>query len=129
LFVVAFVQNKNTREIYQAVIQKVLNPKVGLQLVPVDNSITKAELESIEIYPNPASNKVNLFAEGLLSQQYGWKIITQQGVEVLSGMLDREFTDPKQIDLSSLADGIYYVVLGLPEKPLVHRKLAVINQR
>jgi hypothetical protein len=129
LYVVAFVQNKNTQEIYQVIKQKVSNTKTPRVIAGVDNNLVKVELESIEMYPNPANQHVNLFTEGILSKRYLWKIITQQGVEVLSGDLEREFLEPEVIDTNLLANGIYFMVLGTEEKPLIYKKLAVVNRR
>jgi hypothetical protein len=129
LYVIAFVQNKNTREIYQTVVQKVLNPKKSLTTVGLGDNLVKAELDAIQMYPNPASNKVNLFAEGVLSQVYNWKVITQQGVEVLNGKLDREFFEPLQIDTESLADGVYFMVFSDSKRPLMYKKLIIVNRK
>ncbi|WP_218022335.1 PKD-like domain-containing protein [Chryseotalea sanaruensis] len=129
LWVVAFVQNRNTREIYQTVIQKVVKPKVPLLPVGLEEEIVKTELEQIEMYPNPASNKVNLYAEGILSQQYDWKIINQQGVQVMSGKLEREFFTPKEIMTEQLADGVYFMVFGTKGEPLHYKKLVIVNRQ
>jgi len=128
LFVVAFVQDKNTREIYQVLKQKVNGTKIPEIILGVDDNSMKTELEGIEMYPNPASKKVNLYTEGILSQRYTWKIITQQGTEVLSGNLEREFFEPKEIDTDKLSDGIYFMVLGSHDKPFIYKKLAIVNR-
>ncbi|MCZ8216994.1 MAG: T9SS type A sorting domain-containing protein, partial [Cyclobacteriaceae bacterium] len=129
LWVVAFVQNRNTREIYQAVRQKVAKPKVPLLPVGLEEELVKTELAEIQMYPNPASNKVNLYAEGILSQRYEWKIVNQQGVSVMNGTLEREFFAPKEIMTEQLADGVYFMVFGTKGEPLHYKKLVIVNRQ
>ncbi|NBW36634.1 MAG: hypothetical protein EBR30_16755, partial [Cytophagia bacterium] len=129
LWVVAFVQNRNTREIYQAVRQKVAKPKVPLLPVGLEEELVKTELAQIQMYPNPASNKVNLYAEGILSQRYEWKIVNQQGVAVMNGTLEREFFAPKEIMTEQLADGVYFMVFGTKGEPLHYKKLVIVNRQ
>ena len=129
LYVVAFVQNRSTREIYQAVIQKVSKPKTQLLPVGLEEERVAAELEEIQLYPNPASNSVNMYSEGILSQQYSWKIINQQGVELKSGQLLREFFSPMNINTENLPDGVYFVVFGTKEKPIHYKKLVIVNRQ
>jgi hypothetical protein len=133
LYVIAFVQERITvagitsKRILQSQIfnapYKVRQPPVGL---PDDPVIVEAH--SIDIYPNPASQQINFKLGGKLSRSYQWKIIDQRGVTVLEGDMQRDLTEAQQVDITRLANGIYFLAIEGEGKVLRYEKIAVMNQ-
>ncbi len=127
LFLVAFVQDNVTRQILQS---KVIKgpPKTGAKPVGVDDGSVLAELNNIMVYPNPAKNKFYFGFEGELSRNYSYSIIDQRGVTVLRGSINRDRDIDQEVDVTSLANGIYFVAIGSTEKALVYKKIAIMNR-
>jgi hypothetical protein len=133
LYVIAFVQERITvagitsKRILQSQIfdapYKVRQPPVGL---PDDPVIVEAH--SIDIYPNPASQQINFKLGGKLSRSYQWRIIDQRGVTVLEGDMQRDLTEAQQVDITRLANGIYFMAIEGQGKVLRYEKIAVMNQ-
>jgi hypothetical protein len=134
LYIVAFVQenfatstSKRAR-ILQSSIMKA-SRKVGPVITGTENNPIIEELRGLNIYPNPASKVVNLSSDIKFKHNYSWKLIDQRGVTVLQGNLDKDFSlGPQQIDVSLLANGIYFMAIQTGEKSMVHRKIAVMNK-
>ncbi len=124
---VAFVQDNVTRQILQS---KVIKgpPKTGAKPVGVDDGSVLAELNNIMVYPNPAKNKFYFGFEGGLSRDYSYSIIDQRGVTVLRGSINRDRDIDQEVDVTSLANGIYFVAIGSSEKALVYKKIAIMNR-
>jgi hypothetical protein len=56
-------------------------------------------------------------------------MIDQRGVTVLSGKLNQDFSSgPQQIDVSGIANGIYFMAIQTGDQSVVHRKIAVMNR-
>jgi hypothetical protein len=127
LSIIAFVQNYNSTRILQSAIRKI-SSKIGSPVVGVEDSPALAEIAGLNIYPNPVSNTLNLQLENDLKNDYAWKMIDQRGVVVLEGNLNRDLSSPQTVDVSRLADGIYFMAIQSGEKSLVYRKIAVINR-
>jgi hypothetical protein len=128
LFLVAFIQDKNlNRRIHQAVIVKA-PAKVGTIRVGVGDDPDLAEIQNIRIYPNPASKVLNIGLDEVLMRSYGWEIIDQRGVTVISGDLNHDLRTPQQISVKDLANGIYFMKVALSDKAVMFRKIVVLNQ-
>ncbi|HMP98723.1 MAG TPA: PKD domain-containing protein, partial [Cyclobacteriaceae bacterium] len=126
LAVVVFVQDRITRRIYQSK-QIDITGKREIRPVGVEDFM-QTELEKISIYPNPASRVMNIGIDDLLAYEYQWKLIDQRGVEVLNGDLNLHESLNQQVDISKLPNGIYHLVIGHINRPLVRRKVAVMNR-
>ncbi len=125
LFLVAFIQNFTTKEILQSAIMPVIK-KVGTLITGIEPSI--AELEQIQIYPNPASGKFSLStSSGEYPSNCIWKISDQRGINVLTGNFNDAVNGVKTIDISSLTNGVYFVAIGAPDRNPVYMKLVVMN--
>jgi hypothetical protein len=132
LYVVAFVQhivqNPVSKKILQSVIAKapykVRQAPVGLPDDPVIQ-----EVYSIDVYPNPASQQLRFRLGSPLSRTYYWKVIDQRGVTVRAGDMHRDLTNPQEVDISELANGIYFLAIhGSDNKTIRYEKIAVINR-
>ena len=128
LSVVAFVQDKNSQYIHQAVIVKAPSKQGIAPPVGVEDDPQVALLSDLKVYPNPASQAVYFGLDQPLERGYTWKLIDQRGVTVLGGELNRDLkSSPQKVDVSGLANGIYILAIQTGEKALVYRKVAVMN--
>ncbi len=129
LVLVGFVQNKNSKEIYQSIVVKAPK-KNGTPIVGVkDNDpIVLASLKSIQIFPNPANNEFNFAIPGDIQAGTQWNIIDQRGVSVLKGDFTRSANGLLQVDVSTLTNAMYYVIISGPGGTTVRNKLMVMNR-
>jgi hypothetical protein len=132
LYILAFVQEKDqandTRDILQTAIVK-SGRKKGITVVGIEDDPATGELREISLYPNPASNILKVTADIALSRPYSWQLVDQRGVVVLSGDLYQDFSHgPQEIDVSRLANGIYFMAIQTGDKSIVHKKIAIMNR-
>ena len=126
LGIVAFVQNFRTKEVYQAEYLK-LNAKEQGAVVQTEEQILLANIWDMKLYPNPAVNQLTFAIDHEVVGDYQWKILDQRGVEVLEGELS--FDDgPYTTDITSIPNGVYYVVIGAKDKPMMYKKIVVANK-
>ncbi|ELR70824.1 hypothetical protein C900_03432 [Fulvivirga imtechensis AK7] len=126
LRLIAFVQNKTSREIYGATYTRAPVKNEGA-VTGVKEDVF-AQAKNISIYPNPADGVLHFSINQDPLKQYYWKIVDQRGVAMLSG--DIEFNNGTfSTNINELPNGIYYVVIGAGDKPLIYRKLAVMNRQ
>jgi hypothetical protein len=127
LSVIAFAQeltSQNVKEVLQAVVAKA--PKVAQEpLVATEKDL---EASRIEIYPNPASMFINFAASETLRYAYSYRLIDQRGVTVLQGDLDRDLRLPQAVDISKLANGMYFMAIVDKNSVLRYEKIAVMNK-
>jgi hypothetical protein len=132
LYLVAFVQNKgdgsgdNDTRIHQSNVVKAPK-KVGREIVGLPDDPSTAEIENIRIYPNPAKNYINFELDNKLARDYTWQLVDQRGITVLAGDLRRDLTSAQRVDISTVANGVYYVVVGTKNATPIYRKVAVFN--
>jgi hypothetical protein len=127
LHLIAFVQD-SSRRIHQAIMQKAANNKAQQQVVGVEDPLDGL-LSELQIYPNPASGKINFAMDRKIPQGYSYSITDQRGVRLLTGELQTDLTtSPQQVGISELANGIYFVTINRAGKPVLYRKIAVMNQ-
>ncbi|PZR36041.1 MAG: hypothetical protein DI538_14460, partial [Azospira oryzae] len=127
LSLIAYVQNKNTKEIYQSI--KIASPpKTGRVVVGLEEEVIPTTLNGISIYPNPA-NQVFYFGipDPNTTQGYTWKLSDQRGVVVRSGDFENAINGKKQVDVSGLPNAVYFVILTGPGHSVVYRKLVIMN--
>jgi hypothetical protein len=126
-YLVAFVQDRNSRYIHQAVVSAPIQRK-GVTPVGLEDDPIAAEIRDIQIFPNPASNVLKLNLPNQLKHEYTWRMIDQRGITVLDGDVNSFFDSPQEIDISRLANGIYFMQIISGNTPLIHRKIAVMNR-
>ena len=110
LYLVAFIQNFVTKEVLQSLVMPVTR-KVGSLITGIEPSI--AELEQIQIYPNPANGKFSFGTSGDFPSNCIWKISDQRGINVMTGNFNDAFNGVKTVDISSLTNGVYLWPLAL----------------
>jgi len=127
LWIVAFVQDRNTKRIHQTAFVKLATPKDEAVVVGVEDPVLSGA-KSIQIYPNPASHQLNFASEYRLMEGYTYSIVDQRGVTVLEGELKEDIFNPQQVELDKVTNGIYFVIISRGGRALVHRKIAVLNR-
>jgi hypothetical protein len=127
LKLVAFVQDKNSREIYQSFVLDML-PKQGELPVGVNEPLANQPLlKDIQLYPNPAKGSFYLSVPDGLTNEYSWKVSDQRGVVLKQGGFGNAVTSDLEIGVGELPNGIYFVVLMGPHNTIEYRKLVVLN--
>ena len=143
LRLVAFVQDKNDipkvplgesasspfKEIYQSVSVKAPlktgSPVVGI----VDKDpLAPTTLNGIKIYPNPANGSFNFELPTGSANGYSWKLADQRGVIVQKGDFEDVFNNLKPVDISGVANGVYFIIITGPGKTVVYQKLVIMNR-
>jgi Secretion system C-terminal sorting domain len=129
LSLVGFVQDKNTKEIYQSVVVPAPFKRGTVVVGLEDPKGVPTTLNGISIYPNPANGKVYLGVDPDKSMEgFSWKLIDQRGVTVKAGTFDNLINDAREIPVNDIANGMYFVQLSGPGQTVVHRKLVVMNR-
>ena len=127
LMLVAYVQDKNTKEIYQSL--AVSAPSVtGATITGIGEPASSFRAEEIQLFPNPANGVFKFGLPDNFPSEYTWKIADQRGIDVLSGDFAGAVGGQKSVEVAGLANGVYFVIIGAPEKPSVYRKLVVMNR-
>ncbi len=127
LSIIAFVQDKITREIYGAA-----KIKGQVQDESTITSISQDVLDQakqILVYPNPANGQVNFQLQEYALDNYSWKIVDQRGVSILLGDLEFNALGLHTVDISQIPNGVYYAIIESAGKPIVYRKLAILNRQ
>lgn len=113
-FYAAFIQNKNTREVYQSVIIQAPDKK-GASYTDIQNR------EQVFIFPNPAKDFIFLPTR---HQQALWSITDQTGRTLLAGEWAGS-SDYHQVNLAGFAQGIYIVIIRYYDKAVSRNKMVV----
>ncbi|MEJ7645841.1 MAG: PKD-like domain-containing protein [Chryseolinea sp.] len=133
LFIVAFVQDNivggtSSKRILQSKVVK-SRRKVGVNITGIEDNPVTGELKELSIYPNPASKELKLTVPTILLRRYTWKMIDQRGIMVLGGDMKQDFSEgPQEIDISGLANGMYFMSIQTGEHSVVYRKVVVMNK-
>ena len=129
LMLVGFVLDKNSKEMYQSIVVKAPK-KNGTPIVGVkDNDpIVLANLNSIQMYPNPANGSFNFGIPGEIQPDTQWEIIDQRGITVLKGDFVKSANGLLTVDVSSLSNAVYYVVIHEQGGAIARKKLVVMNR-
>ncbi|MBX2898903.1 MAG: autotransporter-associated beta strand repeat-containing protein [Cyclobacteriaceae bacterium] len=128
LMLIGYVQDLNTNEILQSVVERNAPVKIGSPIVGVDDHPAFVALKAIDIYPNPASLEFNFGLPADVQAGSTWKILDQRGIAVLQGDFTGAVNGIKTVSVSDLANAVYYIVMTSPQGAVVHRKLVVVNR-
>jgi hypothetical protein len=127
---VGFVLDNLTGENYRSVV--ITAPKkVGKKMDPITGmDDTSLEHHQLKMYPNPVANgKLYLSVPKEFLTAGNWKIADQRGVFVEKGDFESTVEGTKTIDVSQLANGVYFVWISVEGKTPIYRKLVIINQQ
>lgn len=128
LWLIGFVQDNLTGETYQSVLIKA--PAVEGNINPITAVDDALEPSSLNMYPNPVANgKLYLSVPKEFLTAGNWKIADQRGVFVEKGDFESTVGGTKAIDVSQLANGIYFVWISAEGRTPIYRKLVIINRQ
>ncbi|MCW5912187.1 MAG: autotransporter-associated beta strand repeat-containing protein [Cyclobacteriaceae bacterium] len=129
LMLIGYVQDLQSNEILQSVVMRTgVAPKVTDPITAVDDTPALVAIKAIQMYPNPASLEFNFGLPAEVAPGTSWKILDQRGITVLSGDFEGASNGIQPVDVSGLANAVYYVVISSPQGATVHRKLVVVNR-
>ncbi|MFM7488571.1 MAG: T9SS type A sorting domain-containing protein, partial [Cytophagales bacterium] len=127
LKLIGFVQDNFTGETYQSVL--INAPAVKGTTDPTTAVDDALEPHSLDMYPNPVANgKLYLAVPQEFLPTGSWKIADQRGVFVEQGDFHNSSEGVKAVDVSRLANGVYFVWMSVAGKTPIYRKLVVINR-
>ncbi|MFM8744874.1 MAG: T9SS type A sorting domain-containing protein, partial [Cytophagales bacterium] len=127
LKLIGFVQDNFTGETYQSVL--INAPAVKGTTDPITAVDDALEPHSLDMYPNPVANgKLYLAVPQEFLPTGSWKIADQRGVFVEQGDFHNSSEGVKAVDVSQLANGVYFVWMSAAGKTPIYRKLVVINR-
>ncbi|HMI64859.1 MAG TPA: T9SS type A sorting domain-containing protein, partial [Cyclobacteriaceae bacterium] len=127
LMLVAYVQNKNTKEIYQSLV--VPAPSLtGATITGIGEPTSSGSIDEIQLFPNPANGEFWFGLPGNFPSGNTWSISDQRGIGVLSGDFTGAVGGQKSVNVAGLPSGVYFVVIRTPEKGAVYRKLVIMNR-
>ncbi|WMX12316.1 T9SS type A sorting domain-containing protein [Aureispira sp. CCB-E] len=121
---VVFIQAELSREVFQAATSRdVSGYWVGVDQIAAEPELN--EINSMNLYPNPAKDYFNVSFDKALKQDYNWKLVGINGVEHQTGMV---YAGDKDIQISNydFPSGVY-VFIVYNEHVFSQRKV-IINQ-
>jgi len=126
LRLVAFIQNRTTREILQ-VTSIAASPKQGRLVVSVHEDEVIQLLQSVSVYPNPAKGIffINLPAE--LHGKGEWKLLDQRGTAVRKGTFDDVVNGAIRVEAIDLPEAIYILSLTGPDNKNIYKKIMLLR--
>jgi hypothetical protein len=131
LTMIAFIQDRTTREIYQSVVLKAPY-KIGSAIIGLEEELTETAVitSKIGVYPNPASGRFNfnLPASMTNGDNYKWKMADQRGVIVREGDFSGALGGQLEVDITPFANAMYIIVIEGPDKSVAYHKLMVLNR-
>ena len=129
MILIGFVQDKNSKEIYQSIVVKAPK-KNGSPIVGVKDKdpIVLAALNSIQLFPNPANGEFYFGIPEDIQSESVWQIIDQRGISVLHGDFSKSTNGLLPVNISTLSNAMYYVVISAPGGFEVRKKVMVMNR-
>ncbi|MBX7126468.1 MAG: T9SS type A sorting domain-containing protein, partial [Cyclobacteriaceae bacterium] len=126
LKLVAFIQDKVTKVIYQSLVIQA-PAKRGGPITGIEGH--SGPLAAMKMYPNPSNGYVNLVLPEVGSHAgHNWSLVNQQGVEVSSGSFEGAANGVVQVNVSDLPNAVYIVIVNGPDGQTERRKLVVMNR-
>lgn len=124
LAIVAFIQDEETKEVYQAAID--MSP-TNLPTVNITGTEDPEYAEKINFFPNPANHELNIQLPVAVTKNTPVRMIDTYGRTVFENSFapgDRA----KTINTSDLIDGVYIMQINTPEGNAARRKIMVIHR-
>ncbi len=126
---VVFIQNNNTHEVFQvATSRDVSGYRVGpfITVDKIEGDAALAELNTMNLYPNPARNYFKVDFDENLKRDYQWKLVDLRGVEIRQGAIQMG-ENSLEVDSQDLPTGVYIFVIQ-NDKVFSQRKVIINNQ-
>jgi hypothetical protein len=129
LRLIAFVQDKTTREIYQTLLMDAPY-KVGRKIVGLEDEGSEESIitRNVKVFPNPANNKFYFgLPDNIVGDNYKWKVSDQRGVIVRDGDFTGAVGNQIEVDVAPFAAGMYIIVIEGPDKSVAYHKLMILH--
>jgi hypothetical protein len=124
LAIVAFVQDEETREVYQAAID--MNP-ANLPVVNITGAEDAEYAKKINLFPNPANNDLNIQLPAGVTKNTPMQMIDTYGRTVVENSF-APGENNKVINTSELTEGVYIMQMSTPDGKTARRKIMVIHR-
>ena len=125
LALIAFVQDENTREVYQAILNLTPGP------LPDPGSITGIEnpayADKINLFPNPANHAVTIQLPAAVTKNTPVAMFDTYGRTVYQNTLGVG-EQTKSINTTNMTGGVYIIQIGTPDGGVARRKVMVVHQ-
>ena len=109
LKIVVFVQDEETKEIYQASIDSINKSVAVLFSVGRTASAFNPDvLDDFNLYPNPTSGDLTISFNHALLENASWKVTDVYGIQVLSGSI-ASGSNNASLTASGLTNGVYHI--------------------
>ncbi|MCP4459333.1 MAG: T9SS type A sorting domain-containing protein, partial [Cytophagales bacterium] len=89
-----------------------------------ENKVSRGELE---VYPNPADNRINLALPDTPDKDVYWSVYDQSGRQAMKGLIKRGTKTPDPIDTSDLPSGLYIIQLHDEERLWTPMKVLIAH--
>ncbi|MFC2126283.1 PKD domain-containing protein [Bacteroidota bacterium] len=126
LGVAVFVQDKETKEIFQASYVPILSQKTSEPPTGIEEDLIAQDLANVVLYPNPTRKYLYVDFGREVLNDYIWEIIDHRGVIMGRGEIWKG-TDRFEIDTSLLPNGLHILLMGTKDGLKLHRKITVIH--
>ncbi|MGE0590583.1 MAG: PKD-like domain-containing protein, partial [Cyclobacteriaceae bacterium] len=127
LELVGYIQDKNTKEIYQSIV--VPAPiKRGSVIVGLEDEPFDPVVEQITLFPNPANGEFNFTVPDSVQPEYRWRVADQRGVVLIEGDFSRRQEGVLSVEINDLPNGVYHVIITGKGDTATYRKLVVMNR-
>jgi hypothetical protein len=110
---VAFIQDENTKEIYQAGIAKLSYAEASQLDIAANMEVStsfRKKLEEIVLFPNPSSGELNVLFNHITEEEYYWEIKNHFGIPVKDGMFSAG-TNMEILNAADLPVGMYQLMV------------------
>lgn len=97
------------------------------EVMPV--GVTPGILDELKIYPNPASNMLNLEYKGLNSNDVSMYVMDMSGRQVLNQSLPRAVKHTHTLDVSGMDGGLYFITIREDNTGEVLRSFKVLIRK
>jgi hypothetical protein len=118
LAVVVFLQDEETREVYQTEIKGINDPDVTTGIEDMN--------KAFNVYPNPADKEMTIELPEISSQPASLKMFDQMGKIVNQSVFEKG-QQRKLLDTTELAGGMYLIQIQT-SKGILSRKVMVIHE-
>lgn len=126
LGVVAYLQEKETKEVLQSSFSTVASSMKGGKLTAIGD--INAELKKLEVYPNPADDFIRLRTNGRIAKDLRYELIHLDGTILAKGRLNAGMKD-YEIESRYLNNGLYILRLFTEKSVAVNLKVMVMHRK
>ncbi|MFN6945979.1 MAG: PKD domain-containing protein [Cytophagaceae bacterium] len=128
LKVVAFIQDENTREVYQAAVIDLSEDEVNSLSIESNSSRFGTEAPALQtnLYPNPANHAVHVSFDRSLEENYQYAVYNSFGRLMMSGVVVQG-SIMLTLPTDQLTPGMYHLHLSNGKDSLIKEKMTIVR--